>query len=1169
MTRIAQAGLAAWALAAAVWAAPGAARAQSPALPPEEVLASAMRLEKEGAFGRAAAAYEGFLRDYPDHVQSANMTYRLAMCYDSVGQPEKAIATYEKLVAAGPGNRNFKHRSDTIMALAKLYGEAKKYGEGVKVLQVLLKEGASLYEDEAQNTCAGYLALLERYEEAAVLFSALKGKEESSLAKEAAYKLAIVWMKANKTDLAKAAVEEFVQRFPGHPRVLELMIRVARHLFDEKQYKSAASVCSQVLRQYKTQPEALEAAFIVALCHRDTGAMDRSVEAFDAAARMPQGDQNLVLASECLFEAAQLCRTKLNREDDAMEFYRRAAHKARDPATDRQKLILEHSLFHLAEYHFKKEEWSAALDLYLQMRKLETNINVLSRILHCQSKLDKYGGASISAESEEERKFIEARIAANPGSLVALQGEVFLLDKKLETALMSSRAPWAAVEEIVAAYGKLLAKYPADVLAQQSLKAYIKMRMGSAYGSPTEDSTVAELKPKWQAGLKLYEEALAEAPDSLFRVEMLEGIAALAERLGESRKAFDAYAKLYDITGKEPPKTAEGEGATPGKPKREAFEYLRGLAAIANTPDLVDEAIAKVNEVINFKPEDSKEGREARFYLGELYFMKQRYSDAALAYLTFVRKYGPPMDLADNVLEGWVKPPRVEEVLDQVYESGIRIAQCWYAQGHRQKMLQAFEWVIRNQNHQNPRVAEALYSVLTNKRKGAAEKAPEGREELAEALWRQVVNPSMDFGSKQFLLGYHFWVRSPVALPFVKNAILLAGDLYGKSAKHSLAAQMFQQYLELFAPEEKRGRGKTGNPMFVRDEQYEIASYAVGREFIQAGDFENMARYYRPYIDGFRDAKFRVSILTLLGHYGTQAELFEDAREAYAALLDEYGEPNPPDKNGNPIPVPKEKRLRSASSWNGVRAKPPDDWNPGKIRYSLGFLYWKKEDWRGVKMTLAPFVDDAALARNESRDEALFMLGRGLARLKEYGESVKVLDRLVKEYPKFKGREEAIVDLAKACVPAQNWPVLDENYATFVKEQPDAARRPYMDLYRAISQLARGQSAEAVNRLRDLSRADTYSDLKAESFYHLGLVAQKGEKPDMGKAFDLLERSVELYPRAESLLELGRCAVTLRKWAEARKYLDRCRLEFPKSDPAVLDDAKKLLEKVAVAEAKR
>jgi TolA-binding protein len=175
----------------------------------------------------------------------------------------------------------------------------------------------------------------------------------------------------------------------------------------------------------------------------------------------------------------------------------------------------------------------------------------------------------------------------------------------------------------------------------------------------------------------------------------------------------------------------------------------------------------------------------------------------------------------------------------------------------------------------------------------------------------------------------------------------------------------------------------------------------------------------------------------------------------------------------------------------------------------------------------------------------------------------------VKEYPKFKGQEEAVVDLAKGCVAAQNWPLLDEHYAAFVKAQPEAARRLYMDLYRAISQLARGQTAEAVNRLRDLSRADTYSDLKAEAYYHLGLAAGKGEKPDANKAFELLERSVEMYPRAESLLAAGRYAVELRKWGPARKCLDRCRLEFPRSDPEIQDEARKLLEKVAVAEAKR
>lgn len=1148
----------------------GAAALAQDELPPEEALAKALRHEKEGGFRKALAVYDSFLQKHPAHVQALNVLYRTAICYDSIGQPDKAAEVFEKVIAAGP-NRNFRHRAHTFVKLAKLHGEAKRYEAGVKVLKDLLQEGAALYEDEAQNLCGGYYALLGNFDEAAIMFNVLKQKINSPLAKEAAYKLAVVWMRAGRTELAKHAVEEFAQRYPGHPRVLELLLRVSRHFFDNKKYKSALAVCSQVQRQYKTRPEALEAAFIIALCYRESGNLQRAVEAFDYLVKMPQAAHNSILASEAMFEAARIYHHDLKNVDSAMEFYRRAAYKAREGATDRQKRILEHSLFHLAEHHFRNEEWSAALDLYLQMREIDTKINVLGRILHCQSKIDKYGAAAISAESEEERKFILARIAANPGTSIALQGEVFLLDKRLETATRDARRSWQTIEKIIAGFRKLVEKYPDGILKQQDMRPYIMMRMASAYSALNEESLVPDLDEKWKSGLNLYEQALGIAPDTLFRVEMLEGVAILAHKLGQTRKAFDAYKRLYEITGKEPQQPRkEGTPFLAEETKKDAFEYIRGLSTIADTPDLVEEAIATLNEVIVFKPANSPEGREARFYLGELYFMKKRYSDAAGAYLRFIRQYGPPMDLGDNVLEGWVKPRQVDDVLDKVYEAGTRIAHCWYAQGHRNKMVKAYEWVVKNQDHRNPRMAEALYATIIRMHKGTGLSTAEKKEQIADALWKKIVNPSMDFGSEPFKQGFHFWLRHPVAVPFVKNAILKSGELYSGIGRHGQAAEIFRQYLEIFAPEEPKGRRRRdGTPRFPRDDMYDIASYAVGREYIQTGDFESMAYFYRPYVEGLRTVQFRPSILKLLGHYGTEGELFQDAREAYAALLDEYGIPNPRDENDLPIPVPKEKRLRPGSSWNGIRMEPPEGLDLPKVRYSLGYLYRKKEDWRGCKRALDPFHTDERLKAAAPRPGALLMLGRSYFNLKDDEGGIKVLASLVRQHPRFKAVEEAFVDLAKGCARAKKWTLLDGFHSLFVERHEGSPRRPYMDLYQALSMIAKGREKEGMSKLRGLSRADTYRDLKADALYYTAVEMLKSESPDRELALKQLELSIKYHPRAEALLEAGRCAVALGKWREARLFLDRCRLEFPKSDQSVLDNVKDLLAKVAEAEAKR
>ena len=1151
-------------------------------LSPEEALRQAAKHEKEGAFRRARTIYESFLKDHPGHIQSLNVKYRLGICHDNIGATDKAIGTFKEVAAAGK-DRHFKHRAETVVKLAKLLGASDKHKEAVEYLTALLKEGAELYEDEAQNLCGGYQAILGNFDEAAVMFNILQNKRGSPLAKEAAYKLAIVWMKSGKTDMAKHAVEQFAARYPAHPKTVELFCRIARHYFEGKKYKSALGVCTQVKDRYKMRPEAMEAAFIIALCYREAGKIEEAIKAFETAARMPQAKHNTVLATEAYFEVAQLLRKNLKREQDAMEYYSRAATKARNPVTKRQKKILEYCLFNLAEYNFRKENWSSALDLYMQLRKAGSELNVLSRILHCQSKMDQYGAAALFGDDDEEIKFIKARIAANPGTLVALQAEIFLLDKRLERETLSERATgdWARLSAIITEFQALLKKYPEAILKQQALDAYIMMRMAHAYGAASEErlgKTAAA--QKWATGLGFYEKALVQAPDSLFLVEMLEGIAVLGQKTGKSRKAFDAYKRLYQITGKEAakkfdpnrPQTAAKKGEEPG---HESFRYIRGLATIADTTDMVEEAIATVKDIIARNPPESVDAREARFYLGELYYMKRRYSDAAREYKTFIRLYGPPLDANGDVIKKTPPrgrkasgPARPNEVMAKVYECGVRIAHCWYSQGHTKNMIKAYEWIIKNQNEGNRYLGEAHYVTVLNMTKGKGNNTSEKKREQAEAFWKRVVNPSMDWGSEEFNRGFHFWIKHPEAVPYVKTSILKSGELYSAQGKHGIAAQIFKQYLHVYSPEElvSGGRGRRGSrqPRFPRDDMYDIASYAAGREIIQAGDFSSMAEIYRPYIDGLRGVTYRPSILMLLGHYGTEGEMFQDAREAYAALLDEYGPPNPVDKRtGLPVPVKKENRLRQKSSWNGIRMQPPAKWDTGRIRYSLGYLYWKKEDWRMCRATLTPFLTEPALKANPSRPEALFMLGRSNYRLKDLRKGTEVLGSLLYQYPKFKGNEEAFIDVMSACVKFNDWKRLDRYYALFVQRHPQSLRRPYADFYDALGKVRRGQTKEGLSKLRSVAKADTYEDLKADAFYEVAVQV----KSDRKTALKLLERSIEYYPRANSLLEAGRCAVDLQQWKEARTYLDRCIREFPRSEEKVLREARLLLAKVSEAQA--
>ena len=1128
----------------------------APALSPEETVAAAGRAEKAGSLQRAADMYNEFLTGNPDHVQRATVQYRLAIVQDNMGKIDQAMATLKQVIAAPADRLADKHRPDAFMRLAKLQADAGRYDEAARTLELLFKEGAGLYEDEAQNLRAGYLTILGKYDEAALLFNLLRNKPTSPFAREAAYKLAIVWMKANEDELARNSIEEFARQYPTHPRVVELFIRLARMHYDRKDYKSAAELCRQVMSEFKETPQAIEAAFIVALSYRDAGKLDIAVERLAEVARMPQASHNTVLASESLFEAAQICRKSLGQPDRAVQLYRLAAAKARDELTERQREILEQSLFYEAEYLFQKEKWSAAHDLYAQLRKMGSKLNLLSRVLYCQSKMSTDGGAAMAAETEEEISFIRQRIADHPNTLTALQSEIFLVDRKLDGLRSRSggrNSPaWSELQPILGEYATLLTKYPEGVLKQQNLRAYMRMRMGTMYAYVRDDDP--QRRAKLLVGIQLLEQSLTEEPEALFRVEALESLAFLAARASESQKAFDTYQRLFELTGQDPqaPK------------RRPPSEYLQGMVAAADTMDIAEEAIATMRQVIDANPPDSDETREARFYLAELLYMKQRFSEAAKGYRDFVRAYGPAQDANGKVSAEWKKPERVDPVLNRVYEAGLRVAHCWRSQGHTTNMVAAYRWVVENQNHLNPRVAEAAYMAICAPL-DIAKLPPPKKEKVARDLWTRVVNPSLDFGSKALREGFYPWVRESRAVPFVRVAVLKAAQLTADVGNHRRAAEMYRRYLELFNPDDGRQRGPDGLPLFPRDEFFYMASYAVGREYVLANDAEAMAKAFREYVDGMRDSRFRPAALHLLGHYGTQAELYADAADAYAALLDEYGPP----QSGNDADrfVPVKDRLRKESQWDGMRMPPPEKWDPGQVRFGLGYLYWKKEQWEQCQSVLQPFLDDASLRTNPSRGEVLFMLGRSLMNLRLFTAAHTTLGRLVREHPDFKGIEDAYMELIRSRVDLSDWESVTRYYRAYVAKHPAGLRRTYMDVYGALAQIGQGQVEAGEKTLWDLAKSDTYEDVKAEAYYRLGQRRLRASPPDVAGALKLLRTSVECYPLAPALLAAGRCAVETKSWSAARELLDRLLREFPKAERELIEEAQQLRRKAMDSEA--
>jgi tetratricopeptide (TPR) repeat protein len=798
------------------------------------------------------------------------------------------------------------------------------------------------------------------------------------------------------------------------------------------------------------------------------------------------------------------------------------------------------------------------------LRAMKSPLNVTSRIMQCKAKMSADGKAGLEVDSEDDLALIRKQIVDNPGTLIALQSELLLLDKKVQKtfASVSDRQGigWAAVQLLIDEYNELLKKYPGAVLNQEEMRPVLRLRMGNlyAYAQATDPARPSKLK----TGIELIEQALMEAPQALFRVEALQSLAFLYANTGENKKAFETQKKLLEITGQDPTSA-----------QKTAPELIRQMMPLVRSEDLVDDAIATMQQIIAKGPDSAPEVRQARFNLAELTAMKKRNNEAIKLYQDFIKRYGPPQDPDGRVSAQWKKPAGVNEVLDQVYECGYRIVHCWRAstQPYGKEALNACTWVIENQNFQNPRIAEMLYYVI-DRGENPAKLPNDKKDELARAFWTRMVNPSLDFGSKSYKDGFYKWLTDGRAAPFVRVAIMKAAQLSAEINKHERAAEMYRAFVDTYNPESNKLHNSDGTPLFPLDDMYYAASYGLGRELVFSKNYVEMVKAFRIYVDGMRASKFRAAALQLMGHYGSKAELYNEASEAYAALLDEYSPAatNMPQNVTNlyaRVYLKPEQRLRKQSSWDGYRMPLSDKIDLGDVRYGLGHLYWKKEQWAQCLTALDPFLTDRLLAKSPSRAEALFMLARCQMKTGLFTAAQLTMERSLKDHPDYKEAEQIYRDLIRSHVDTANWPAVTRTYQDYLVRHKEGRFRPHMDLYLAVSQLNGTNEATGERTLIDLSKADTYEDVKAEAYYRLALRAlSEKTPPDQAGALPLLRKSIEAYPQIPALMEAARCAKGTKNFTAAREYLDQLVRQFPTVEQALMDQVQQLRRQIQIAE---
>jgi tetratricopeptide (TPR) repeat protein len=1116
---------------------------------PEQLLANAQRLERSGNLVEASKLFQQFIKEHPKHTQLLAAHYRLAKCLDGLGQIEESIAQLKVVVQSD--QKRFRNRGEAFFMLGKQYAALKDYQRAVAVYEAVLGEGAGLYEDEVLNLSGGWYAVLGKYEEAAAKFNILKGKDGSLLAEDAFYKLAMLWLKVGELDRSVDSVQGLARSYPNNKQIPGLIFRLAQLLREQKKYDESIALCQQLRTGFADSFEAISGRYIVALCYHDQADHSKAVQTLENLTKDGKANRD-GLATEAMFLAATIHESDLDDKSGAISRFEQTIQLSRSSRGERTKQVLEQCHFKVGEHHFLNENYGAALEHYVALRALGTGMNVLGRILECQAALDE--ATAIGAFSTSDIDLIKKKIEENPGTAASAEAEVMLLDRQLNQALKRRGAVPVAIAD---QYRELLTRYPDSVFASGDLKAYVLGQIGNVYFNGTELKQMQSAIDSFQSALQL----LPRNHDTL-RVPTLENLALVAERAGQSATAVKAYDELMDISQRRLADKPEDEAL-----QRQTVDYLRSLVTRAETSDLLGSSIAMCQQLAD-SADQPVLAKEARYYLGELYYMQKNYSAAAKAFETYVRAYGPSQTPAGNLLQKPWQPKKIDDAVKRVHLAQARIAHAWFVQGHHDNMVKTYQWMVENFAQGNPHVAEAQYwlSLELGKLDAEARQSDDARKlaysRMAEALWTRVVNKSLDFRGDAFPKSFHPWVKQGLGRKHAKAAMLKSGEYFSKAGQSELAARVFEQYLKHFPryPVDPRTR----KPDYSRgpDPMYDIAHYALLREYTTLGEIGRMVNHTEAYIDGLRNSRFRISTLQQVGFHAGKDGRFPAAIRAYATLLDEYGS-NDLNDDDKPIPVPVEKRLRQEKlTWNGIREPVPDGLDQGNVRYSLGYWYWQQGFYDRCAEVLDPFLTDEDYQARKVRPQALYMLGKSHWELRNFPAAIPALEVVVQQHADFAATEEVCTLVAEGYIRTQQWGDLALLHQQFVNEWPDSSRRHRMDYCHAVAQKAQDKVSAGVATLEALVAGETYEDVKADACYRLALQAMSGSEPNEARALEYLEQSMSTFVRDFSCLEAARIYMKLKHWEDAERALSRIVNDLPDGDPAIQTEARKLLPTV-------
>lgn len=255
-----------------------------------EQLRKAEEYEAEGNVEKAADAYRGLLRKYPDAIYAAKIQLKIGQLLEATGDYEAAFKAYGEYIKKYPRGESFDAAVSGQFNIARLFleGERRKLF-GVKTFPSMVRT-QEMFEEILKNAPYSKVAAPSQFYIGQALEKQAKPEEaleayqkvitnypNDPIAADAQYQIGYVWYVQSRggsqdpkaKERAREAFEDFIARYPDSEKVAqakdniqtlssartENLLGIAQFYDKQKQYKAAVIYYNDVIKTQPGSPE--------------------------------------------------------------------------------------------------------------------------------------------------------------------------------------------------------------------------------------------------------------------------------------------------------------------------------------------------------------------------------------------------------------------------------------------------------------------------------------------------------------------------------------------------------------------------------------------------------------------------------------------------------------------------------------------------------------------------------------------------------------------------------------------------------------------------------------------------------------------------------------------------------------------------------------------------